>query len=286
MPLEIAEAESPSRLGIVRSMTIDLAGLWNFADPAASERSLREALCAATGDDAIILRTQIARTHGLRRNFDEALRILVELEPSVPGASAAARAHYALELGRARVSATHGADALTDDAREEARSHFERAASEARAAGLDALAVDAIHMLALAETEPAAQLRRTREALAVAVVSSQPAARRWEASLLNNLGCALHAEGRFEEALAEFTRASDLRAAQGDAAAHRIARWMIGWTLRSMGRLADALEVQNALEAECAAAGAPDPHVFAELAAIHEALGDAARALAYRSRSA
>lgn len=266
-------------------MAIDLASLWNFDDPAASEAAFLAALRDATGDDAIILRTQIARTHGLRRDFDAALRILADLEEGLATASAAARAHHALELGRARVSATHGDGSLTEDARAAARGHFERAAAEARAAGLDALAVDALHMLAFAETEPSAQLRRNTEALAVAMASSQADARRWEASLRNNVGCALHAAGRLDDALAEFNRAVELRASRGDAAAHRIARWMVAWTLRSMGRLGEALEIQNALEVECDAAGAPDPHVFGELAAIHEALGDSAKALSYRSRS-
>jgi len=44
------------------AMAIDLNPLWNFDDPGQSEQRFRAALATATGDDAIILQTQIARS--------------------------------------------------------------------------------------------------------------------------------------------------------------------------------------------------------------------------------
>ena len=44
------------------AMAIDLTPLWDHAQPAVSEERFRAALGTASGDDALMLRTQIART--------------------------------------------------------------------------------------------------------------------------------------------------------------------------------------------------------------------------------
>jgi tetratricopeptide (TPR) repeat protein len=139
-------------------------------------------------------------------------------------------------------------------------------------------------MLAFVDTDPADQLKWGREALGVVERSSQPAARRWEASLRNNVGYALHRLGRYDEALAEFRKALLLREAAADPWATHVARWMVAWTLRAMGRVDEALEIQLALERERAGAGAPDPKVFEELALLYRAKGDAAAAQRYSER--
>lgn len=265
-------------------MALDLAPLWDFARPAVSEQRFLAAMGEALGDDPLILRTQVARTHGLRRDFTRALAILDEMAPEVARAGPEARARHALERGRCRVSAAHARDAITAADRDLARADYEAAAAIAREAGLDALAVDALHMLALVDTAPADQLRRNREALAVAAASGQPDARRWEAPLRNNIGLALHASGRFDEALTEFRQAVMLREAQANPGATRIAWWMVAWTLRSMGDHAEALAVQQRLAREGDAAGEPDPHVFAELVQLHRALGDSEGAAAAEAR--
>jgi tetratricopeptide (TPR) repeat protein len=217
----------------------------------------------------------------MRGDFDEARRRLAALEGDLSTVGPAARAHHSIESGRPLVSAAHPAGAVTPEARMAAKTLFLRAVTEACQAELDAVVVDALHMLAFVEIDPTAQLRWNREALAVSASSTQPSARRWEASLRNNIGCALHAAGRFEEALAEFKRAVELRAAGGDPAAHRVARWMVAWTLRALDRLQDALAIQLALELECKQAGAPDQYVFEELATIYRALGDMEAAARY-----
>ena len=57
-------------------MAIDFAPLWNFNKPEVSEQRFRVALETATGDDALVLQTQIARTYGLRKDFSKAQEIL------------------------------------------------------------------------------------------------------------------------------------------------------------------------------------------------------------------
>jgi tetratricopeptide (TPR) repeat protein len=265
-------------------MPIDVAILWDFTDPRASEQRFRAAAESAAGDDLLILQTQIARTHGLRGDFDTARDVLAGIEPRIAGAGAEARARYWLELGRAWCSATHPPESQNDKTRAAARTAYLRAFEIARDGELDALAIDALHMMAFVDRQPEDQAQWARQALAIATTSAQPAARNWEASLRNNLGLALHEQGRHEEALYEFRRAVELRAHGTDAEATRIAWWMVAWTLRALGRFEEALDIQLRLEQEAEAAGRPDPYVFEELELLFRAVGDGERAARYAAK--
>ena len=55
-------------------------------------RAFSHRAATATGDDAIILQTQIARSYGLRGDFAKAREVLKGLEPQLPAAGAEARA--------------------------------------------------------------------------------------------------------------------------------------------------------------------------------------------------
>ena len=114
-------------------------------------------------------------------------------------------------------------------------------------------------MFAFIDTAPAEQLEWGRQALAVVEASTQPAAKRWEASIRNNIGYALHQLGRYEEALQQFRLALALRERGTDAEATRTAHWMIAWTLRAMERPRRRCRSSCELEREADAAGRPDP---------------------------
>jgi tetratricopeptide (TPR) repeat protein len=271
-------------LASASTMAIDLAPLWDFSQPELSERRFQQALVAATGDDALILQTQIARTRGLRKDFDAARSVLRQVEPSIGAAGPEAKVRYLLELGRSFASAMHQPEQMTPKAKAQARRAWESALGTAREAGLDALAIDAIHMFAFIDTSPADQLKWGQAALEVVQSSSQPDAKRWEASVRNNIGYALHQLGRFDEALGQFRKAVQLRERGTNAEATRAAHWMVAWTLRSLGRTDEALAIQLRLEAQGDAAGQPDPFVFEELAALYTAKGDAERAAHYAKR--
>jgi len=259
-------------------MAIDLNPLWNFDDPAQSEQRLRSALLSASGDDAFILQTQIARSYGLRADFAKAQEILKNLEPKLQTADAEGRTRYWLELGRTYSSATHSPDSQTSDAKKSARTAYEQAFESAKTAHLDGLAIDALHMLAFVDTAPADQLKWSREALAISQASSQGPAKRWEPSLRNNIGYALYQLGKYEDALEQFKQAVVLREQGKDVQATRIAHWMVGWTLRALNRIDEALVIQLRLEREREAAGAPSPYVFEELELLYRAKGDETRA--------
>ncbi|MFC7419125.1 hypothetical protein ACFQNF_04475 [Iodobacter arcticus] len=266
------------------AMAIDLTSLWDFNKPEISEERFQNAIKTASPDDALILQTQIARTYGLRRDFAKAQEILKKLEPHLVNASAEARVRYFIELGRTFSSAKHSPESQTTEAKEQARKAYTQAFQLAKNERLDDLAIDALHMQAFVDTSPLDQLKWANEALAVVQASSQPAAKKWEASLRNNTGYALHQLGRYTEALPEFQRAVVLRKAEKDAQATRIAYWMEAWTLRALNRVDEALSIQLRLERECEAAVKPDPYVFEELELLYRLKGDKPKAVLYAEK--
>ena len=227
----------------------------------------------APGDDALILRTQIARTYSLRSQFDEAHRELDAIEPLLQKASPEARVRALLERGRTLRSSKQGA---------QARPLFVRAYEQAQAAKLEDLAADALHMVALVETTLESRLEWNHRAAQYARAASDPKVRRWEGAALNNIGISLNDAGRHAEALVAFRDALAAYQRAGSAGNIRIAHWMIANTLRRLERIDEALAIQLDLETQFKAAGETDPYVFDELALLYDKKGDAAKAAHYR----
>ena len=265
------------------AMALDVSSLWDYSKPAASERRFEQALAGASADDAFVLRTQIARTWGLRGNFERAREILAALAPELPERSAECRVRHALELGRTYVSAVHSRESLTPESRERARALYLQAFETARAAGLDDLAIDALHMMPVVDDDPADQLAWNYKALAY-LEKSGAQGRKWEGPLRNNVGHANRLRGNYDEALAQFRLSLAAFDRDGRAAEARIARWMIARTLRDMQRFDEAIAIQRRLEREFEQAGEPDPYVFEELEALYRATGDTAQAERYAER--
>jgi tetratricopeptide (TPR) repeat protein len=177
----------------------DLDALWDFGDPIASEAAFRGAISAS--DEPVtraVLGTQLARALGLQERYDEADRVLEEIDAPVP----AIRARAALERGRLRNSGGHPDDAV---------GFFENAATIAEAAGEPFLLVDALHMLGIAQPERG----DVHVAAALAVLDAEldadpapgPRIQRWRVSLHNNRGWALVDAGELTAALREFEQA-------------------------------------------------------------------------------
>jgi tetratricopeptide (TPR) repeat protein len=120
--------------------------------------------------------------------------------------------------------------------------------------------------------------------MALAQSSLQQDAKKWEGSLHNNTGCALHLLGRYDDALLEFKLALAAHEQSGNPQAIQIAHWMIAWTLRALGQLNKAIEIQLRLERECDEAGEPDPYVFEELEILYKALNNDEKARFYAAR--
>ena len=108
----------------------------------------------------------------------------------------------------------------------------------------DILAIDAAHMLAII-APPEASLEWNERALELAERSSAPRALHWRGTLYNNIGWTYHDAGDYEQALATFQKATASRRAEGDPALIRIAVWAEARTLRSLGRVEEALALQQ-----------------------------------------
>jgi tetratricopeptide (TPR) repeat protein len=233
---------------------IDPRPIWDFDDPAASGERFLEAAEHADEPDRTAWLTQYARALGLQERYDDAHHVLDQLS------SDDAQVATYVDLERGRVLNSSGRA-------DEARPLFEAAARAASDAGADALHVDALHMVAIVAL-PDEQHEINARALAVARTSSDQRARDWDASLLNNIGMTYADAGDFEHALATFQEALAARERIGDPATIRVARWMIAWSLRNLGRREEALEIQRALKQELDSLGDTDEYVDEELALL------------------
>ena len=218
--------------------------LWNFSKPDATEAALRDLLPDAEASDDrgahAELLTQIARTQGLQRKFDQANLTLDAAKALSKGA--VGRATIRISLERGRILNSSGSPA-------EAKPHFVEAYEQAVSEQEDALAVDAAHMVAIA-AEGDDIMAWNQKALDLANRSDDPRARRWRGSLFNNIGWSHHDRKDYEAALENFEAALAARRESGDAEQIRIAEWCVARAYRSIGRLEAALSIhRDALKA-------------------------------------
>jgi tetratricopeptide (TPR) repeat protein len=241
--------------------------LWDYDHPAASEAAFRRALETldeqADGTLRLEILTQLARAQGLQRRFDEAHATLDTVEVHLGGATSRVLIRYLLERGRVYNSSRQP---------ERAQPYFAEAWALASAAGEDILAIDAAHMLAII-APPEASLAWNQRALELAERSSAPRAPHWRGSLYNNIGWTYHDAGDYEQALVTFQQATATRREEGNPALVRIAVWAEARTLRSLGRVEEALALQQELLREFDDIGEQDGYVYEEIAECLAALG-------------
>jgi len=256
-----------------------LAALWDFSAPGATEMRLRNwrRRARADGDTllAFELQTQIARCRGLQGDFEGGHALLDSLAGDLDAAGPRARVRFELERGRLYNS---NGDAAA------AAAHFTRAWEMARTAGETCLAIDAAHMLGIV-LPPTEQEAWHRRAIAVALPSSLPCARRWLGPLYNNLGWTLLERGEVAAALELFEQDWNLRRELEARVPARIARWNMGHALRLLGRIEEALGIQRALASAWEADGEPDGYVYEEIAECLLARGQVAEARPHCARA-
>jgi tetratricopeptide (TPR) repeat protein len=237
----------------------DFDALWDYNRPDETERKFRDLLqqAQAGGNRSYRLQllTQIARTQGLQRKFDDAHKTLDEVEKGLTDGLKRARVRYLLERGRVYNSSKQP---------EKARPLFLEAWDAARAASEESLAVDAAHMMAIIEpTEK--QLDWNLKALEMAEKSADAGARKWKGSLYNNIGWTYHDQGGYTKALEMFERGLAFRLEQGNAETIRIARWTVARALRSLGRVEEALKIQTDLLEVAEKTNTPDGFINEEM---------------------
>jgi tetratricopeptide (TPR) repeat protein len=165
--------------------------LWDFENPGLSESRFRAALDdeAFDADERAELATQLGRAIGLQGRYEEADALL----DSVDGDEPTVAVRVLLERGRVLNSGGHPAMAVP---------LFEQAAELADHLGEEFLAVDALRMLAIADSAHAETW--TRSALEYASTVQDERTKRWLVALHNNLGWTPHDAGRCKEAMVEF----------------------------------------------------------------------------------
>ncbi|KAF0683404.1 Aste57867_24528 [Aphanomyces stellatus] len=259
-------------------VTRDLRSVWDFSDPAATEVRFRGML----GDNAIdnlCYQTQIARTLGLRDRFDEAHALLDTVDAEIAAladptdvGAVEAKVRSLLERGRVFRSSKRPANA---------RPIFLDAVAVAEQAQMDALAIDAMHMVVLVVDDQAESLQWSEKALQRALASDDPAARNWDAPLANNMGWTYHDAGNFTEAMRLFKIALAARERIGAPRPIQIGKWMIARAHRSLLEHADALAILHELEK----LNNEDGFVSEELGENYEAVGQHETAKPYFARA-
>ncbi len=255
----------------------ELDAMWNFDKPDESEARFRAELDRWPPDSPQYaeVRTQIARTYSLRRQFAEANATLDGVEATLATMPAHVRVRYLLERGR-----THN----SSGAPQRAVPLFKQALDLAECNADPFYAIDAAHMLGIA-VPPAERLDWNLKALAMTEQAADARSKRWLASLYNNIGYTYQERGDFATALAYYRKALPAFETRGDPSAVRVAHWMIARAQRSLGQLDEAEKTQRMLLADYEKLGEPDGYVFEELAEIALARGDAAAARPWAAKA-
>ena len=159
--------------------------LWNYRQPAETEKKFREIIPQAeiAGDVDYLaqLQTQIARTQGLQGKFDDAGSTLDEVESLIHSnpilQKSVAKVRFFLERGRVHNSSGHP---------ELAMPFFVQAFELGKAIQANRYAIDAVHMIAIAEQDPQQQVEWNLQGIEMA--DADPAQRGWLRALYNNIG--------------------------------------------------------------------------------------------------
>jgi tetratricopeptide (TPR) repeat protein len=242
----------------------DFDKLWNFNKPAETELKFREILSTLEITEAhdykFQLLTQIARTQGLQRKFDDAHLTLDGVQVAISVTTIVAEIRYYLERGRVFNSSKK---------KEMALPNFLKSYELAVARKQDNLAVDAAHMMAIVESLPENQMDWNLKALKLAEASSDQKAQDWLGSLYNNIGWTYHDSGKFNEALEMFNKALEFRKKKTDQAAIRVAKWCVARAFRSLNKIDEALDLQKSLELEFDNLSEKDGYVYEELGELY-----------------
>lgn len=212
--------------------------LWDYSNPAETEKKFREILTEvkASGNKSAYLQllTQIARTLGLQMKFDDAHKLLDEVESQLTDDLPLPQIRYNLERGRA-----YNSSKQKDRGKEVFLKAYELALKNKE----DNYAVDAAHMLGI--IEPAEESLRWNEiAMEIAEKSDNQKANNWLGSLYNNTGWTYHDMGDYDKALSLFEKNVQWHTKKNSVKELLIAKWCVARTLRSLNKIDEALNLQ------------------------------------------
>ncbi len=246
----------------------DFDSLWDFSNPDKTGQAFDELIPLAKefADSEYFLQllTQIARTQGMQNDFIEAHLTLDEVQEGLTEETPVAKMRYFLERGRVFNSSKETVNALA---------MFSRAYELALLGQYENWAIDAAHMMAIAEVDRGKKLDWNLKALNLAEKSLEPKANGWLGSLYHNMAWNYQQEEKFEEALGLFKKSLAFRESKDEASVIRVAKWSVARSLRSLSRYEEAFGIQMALKAELDTLGEKDPFVFEELGELSLLLG-------------
>jgi len=221
----------------------DFDKLWDYNDPAETEKSFQDILDKIGDNESdyrLELLTQLARTKGLQKKFDDAHKTLDIVENSMNDKQQVVKIRYLLERGRIFNSSGK---------KDKAKPLFLQAYKFGIKNKLDSYTLDAAHMMGIVEP-PEKQLDWNLKAIKIAEETEDKKLKGWLGPLYNNTGWSYHDLGQYKEALELFKKGYEFRIKIKDEQGARIQKWTIGRALRSLNRIEEAYRIQKDLEQE------------------------------------
>jgi len=243
----------------------DFDAIWNYSKPDKTEEKFREILTKAETSGKISyygqLLTQIARSEGLQGKFTEAHKTLDKVKLLINPNLKPVEIRYLLERGRLFNS---------EKTPEKARPLFIKAFELGQKAKLDFYAIDAAHMLGIAENKMEDQLKWNEKAIELSEKTSDPKAKKWLSSLYNNVGWTYHDNEEYEKALDFFSKNVEWHEEKNNTDGLLIARWAVARTFRSLNQIDVAIQIHNLLLKEIEEKNLEeDGYIYEELGACY-----------------
>ncbi len=253
----------------------DIDGFWNFEDLPSTQAKIQSLLpedsSSWTAKDLEVL-TQLARVQSLQGNLsmaratlDQAQKKIVELEGPTR-----LRPEIRCLLEQGRVLCAQ----MTPS---KAQNYFSQAWSLSANAQEIFFAIDAALMLSISQP-PKYQNEWLQKALTLAEDSKTEQGQLWLSQLYTMDGWHKFDFRSFDKALESFEKALSRPNFKGDESKRFVIRWCIARTLRALGRVQEALDLQQVLHTELLEIGGSNGYVYLELAECQQALNRQAEA--------
>ena len=240
----------------------DFDAYWNYSDPKSTEEKFTEILLSSDNTNELYkaeLKTQLARTLGLQRKFNDGHEMLNSIDASLIDENAQLATRYFLEKGRLYNS---------NNEKEKAIPEFLKATECAKLNQLDYYQVDALHMLGIA-SQAEDSLSWNEKAIEAAETATELRAKNWLGSLYNNTGWTYFDMKEYDKAIDLFQKCLFWNIDKNRVGAVRIANYSMAKCYRMQGKNDKALTILEEIEA-----GEPDGYIHEELAENYLVLKD------------
>lgn len=255
--------------------------LWNYSKPAETAEKFQAVLKKIDPEKNKAyyaeLQTQLARTHSLRSEFEEAHELLDSVKSLLKKNDfPTVKIRYLLERGRTFNSANE---------KEKATPLFKQAFDLAKKHKEDYHKIDAAHMLGISSI-PEKQLGWNLNAMKLAEQTTDERAKKWLGPLYNNIGWTYFDQKDHPTAMQFFGKSLEWREEQKDARGIFIAKWCIARNYRAMEDIDTALEFQHKLLDEMEKdSSKTDAYVYEELGECYLIKEDSSKAATYFAKA-